>query len=402
MNIGIPKETKAHEYRVAATPNSVRTLILAGHRVVLETGAGEGSGFPDERYLAAGAAVVDSAAEAWSQDMVMKVKEPTPAEYGHLRDDLLLFTYLHLAADRPLTDRLLEAGTAAVAYETVQRSDGSLPLLTPMSEVAGRMAPQVGAYHLEKFLGGRGILLGGVPGVQAGEVVIVGGGVVGINAAKMALGLGARVTVLDIAHDRLQYLDDVFAGRVQTLSSNLGNIQESAELADLLIGAVLIPGARAPQLIDRDLVAAMKPGSVIVDVAVDQGGCIETSRPTTHDDPTYVVDGVVHYGVANMPGAVPNTSTKALSYQTLPYAPEAGRRRRRRPRGRSSPPEGAQHLPLQAHPRRRRRGVRAACHPSRRGPVAQADRRVARDRLGGASTPPRSGRTPAGTTDVQT
>lgn len=322
MNIGIPKEVKRHEYRVSATPGAVQVLVARGHSVVVESGAGLGSGFHDEDYQARGAVIVKSAQEAWAQRLVLKVKEPVPREYGYLRRDLLLFTYLHLAADRPLTERLLDAGTTAVAYETVQLDSGSLPLLTPMSEVAGRMAPQVGAYHLEKFLGGRGLLLGGVPGVQAGEVVILGGGVVGINAAKIALGLGARVTILDINHSRLQYLDDVFGGRVQTLASNPGNIAEVIAKADLLIGAVLIPGAKAPHLVTREMLAAMKPGSVIVDVAVDQGGCVETIRPTTHDDPIYLVDDIVHYGVANMPGAVPNTSTIALSNQTLAYAIE--------------------------------------------------------------------------------
>ncbi|MEX2501704.1 MAG: alanine dehydrogenase [Trueperaceae bacterium] len=319
MNIGIPKETKAHEYRVAATPAAVRTLTTAGHAVRVQAGAGDGSGFPDSSYRQAGAEVVATPEEAWAASLVLKVKEPVAEEHRHLRDDLLLFTFLHLAADRPLTEALLAAGTSAVAYETVEAKDGSLPLLTPMSEVAGRMAPQVGAYHLHRFLGGRGVLLGGVPGVEAGEVAILGGGVVGTNAAKIALGLGARVTLLDIDHRRLQYLDDVFAGRVQTVMSNVGTVREAALRADLLIGAVLIPGARAPRLIPRDLLNAMKPGSVIVDVAVDQGGCVETIRPTTHDAPTYEVDGVVHYGVANMPGAVPNTSTRALSYQTLPF-----------------------------------------------------------------------------------
>ncbi len=320
MDIGIPKEVKTHEYRVAATPNAIRALRQADHRIVVEQGAGEGSSFADDAYRSAGAIIADSAEEAWAQAMILKVKEPVAGEYPFLREDQLLFTYLHLAADRPLTDRLLEAGTTAIAYETVQNSDGSLPLLTPMSEVAGRMAPQVGAYYLEKFLGGRGVLLGGVPGVQAGDVVILGGGVVGTNAAKMAMGLGARVTVLDISHARLQYLDDIFGGRVQTLASNHGNIEEAITQADLLIGAVLIPGARTPRLVTQDMLRQMRAGSVIVDVAVDQGGCIETIRPTTHDDPTYIVDEVVHYGVANMPGAVPNTSTKALSYQTLGYA----------------------------------------------------------------------------------
>lgn len=320
MNIGVPKEVKTHEYRVAATPGTVHALVERGHQVRVETGAGVGSGFSDEAYEAQGATIVGGAADAWAQEMVLKVKEPTSREYGFLRADLLLFTYLHLAADRPLTEALLGAGTAAVAYETVQLPNGSLPLLTPMSEVAGRMASQVGAHYLGKFLGGRGLLLGGVPGVQAGDVVILGGGVVGINAAKIALGLGARVTILDINHTRLQYLDDVFGSRLQTLASTPANIAEVARRADLLVGAVLIPGARAPHLVTRDMIRTMKPGSVIVDVAVDQGGCIETIRPTTHDAPTFEVDGVVHYGVANMPGAVPNTSTTALSDQTLRYA----------------------------------------------------------------------------------
>jgi len=252
--------------------------------------------------------------------LVMKVKEPIHSEYGYLSETSSLFTYLHLAADRPLTEALLAAGTTSIAYETVQLANGSLPLLTPMSEVAGRMAAQVGAHFLERSHGGRGLLLGGVPGVPAGEVVILGGGVVGTNAAKVALGFGAKVTVFDVSHARLQYLDDVFQGRVQTMASNLGNIVEVLPRADLLIGAVLIPGARAPRLVTREMLSLMKTGSVIVDVAVDQGGCIETITPTTHDAPTYVVDGVVHYGVANMPGAVPNTSTRALANQTLPYA----------------------------------------------------------------------------------
>ena len=320
MNIGIPKEVKRHEYRVAATPGAVKAFTDAGHSVFVETGAGAGSSFSDEDYQAQGATIVDSAQEAWSQALVLKVKEPIKQEYDFLRDDLLLFTYLHLAAERALTERLLEAGTTAVAYETVQLNDGSLPLLTPMSEVAGRMAPQVGAYQLESFLGGRGVLLGGVPGVEAGEVVILGGGVVGTNAAKIALGLGAKVTILDISHARLQYLDDIFGARVQTLTSNAGNVAAMIQRADLLIGAVLIPGAKAPHLVTKDMLPSMKKGSVIVDVAVDQGGCVETIKPTTHDEPTYEVEGVIHYGVANMPGAVPHTSTTALSNQTLPYA----------------------------------------------------------------------------------
>ncbi len=319
MNIGIPKEIKPQEYRVAATPGAVHALTSAGHRVVVETGAGLGSSFPDEEYVAAGAEL-GSVADAWGQQLVLKVKEPIEREYGYLRPGLLLFTYLHLAADRPLTDALVTSRTTAVAYETVQLPNGTLPLLTPMSEVAGRMAPQVGAHFLERAHGGKGVLLAGVPGVQTGVVTIIGAGVVGTNAAKISLGLGARVNLLDVSHARLQYLDDVFGGRVQTMASNLGNLRELLPVTDLLIGAVLIPGARAPRLVTRDMLALMKPGSVIVDVAVDQGGCIETIHATTHESPTYVVDGVVHYGVANMPGAVPNTSTRALSNQTLPYA----------------------------------------------------------------------------------
>ncbi len=319
MNIGIPKEIKPQEYRVAATPGAVHALTSAGHRVLVEAGAGLGSSFPDEEYLAAGAEL-GTVSDAWSQQLVLKVKEPIASEYGYLRPDLLLFTYLHLAADRALTDALVASRTTAVAYETVQLANGTLPLLTPMSEVAGRMAPQVGAHFLERAHGGKGVLLAGVPGVQTGVVTIIGAGVVGTNSAKISLGLGARVNLLDVSHSRLQYLDDVFGGRVQTMASNLGNLRELLPVTDLLIGAVLIPGARAPRLVTRDMLALMKPGSVIVDVAVDQGGCIETIHATTHESPTYVVDGVVHYGVANMPGAVPNTSTRALSNQTLPYA----------------------------------------------------------------------------------
>ena len=320
MQIGIPTEVKRHEYRVAATPAAVQALVVAGHEVLVQSGAGAGSGFSDEAFELSGARIVDGAAAAWSAEMVLKVKEPIAQEYAFLRDDLVLFTFLHLAADRLLTEALLTAGTAAVAYETVQLDNGLLPLLTPMSEVAGRLAPQFGAHYLSRFLGGRGLLLGGVPGVESGEVVIVGGGVVGINAAKIAVGLGAHVTVLDVSHARLQYLDDAFSGRVQTLASHAGNIRVMLPRADMLVGAVLIPGARAPHLVTREMLGLMKPGSVIVDVSVDQGGCVETIRPTTHDEPTFVIDDVVHYGVANMPGAVPNTSTRALSDQTLPYA----------------------------------------------------------------------------------
>jgi alanine dehydrogenase len=318
MTIGVPKEIKVFENRVALTPGGASSLVRRGHRVLVERGAGAGSGLQDREYQEAGAELV-SVEEAWSADLVVKVKEPIAEEYRYLRKDLLLFTYLHLAADEALTQALLQSGTTAIAYETVQLDDGTLPLLTPMSEVAGRMAPQVGAAALEKPQGGRGVLLGGVPGVAPASVVILGGGVVGTNAAKIALGMGAQVTVLEVSKARLQYLDDLFGGRVVTLASNEANLQRSLRHADLLIGAVLIPGAKAPKLVHRTDLALMKEGSVIVDVAVDQGGCVETIHPTTHKDPIYVVDGVVHYGVANMPGAVPRTSTFALTNQTLPY-----------------------------------------------------------------------------------
>ena len=318
MHIGIPKEIKVKENRVAMTPGGVESLVRRGHRVTVEAGAGVGSSFSDEAYRQAGAEL-GSAADAWAAEMVVKVKEPVESEYGYLRSDLLLFTYLHLAADRPLTDALLAAGTTAVAYETVQHSDGSLPLLMPMSEVAGRLSVQAGAYHLQKPVGGRGVLLGGVPGVKPGNVTIVGGGVVGTNAAKMAMGLGAHVTILDVSQRRLAYLDDVFFGRITTMMSSEANLRELLTQTDLLIGAVLIPGAKAPHLVTRDMLALMPEGAVIVDVAVDQGGCVETIHATTHDDPTYVVDGIIHYGVANMPGAVPRTSTLALTNQTMPY-----------------------------------------------------------------------------------
>ncbi|AEB11993.1 alanine dehydrogenase [Marinithermus hydrothermalis] len=318
MVIGVPKEIKTLENRVALTPGGVESLVRRGHTVLVERGAGVGSGISDAEYEAAGAQLVE-AAEAWGAELVVKVKEPLPEEYPYLREDLVLFTYLHLAADEALTRALLEAGTAAIAYETVQLANGALPLLTPMSEVAGRMATQVGAHFLEKSQGGRGVLLGGVPGVPPASVVILGGGTVGTNAAKIALGMGAQVTILDVNHARLQYLDDVFGGRIITVTSNEANIKRAVQHADLLIGAVLIPGAKAPKLVTREMLPTMKEGAVIVDVAVDQGGCVETIRPTTHADPTYVVDGVVHYGVANMPGAVPRTSTFALTNQTLPY-----------------------------------------------------------------------------------
>ncbi len=320
MIIGLPKEVKDSESRVGLTAGAVRNLTRRGHRVLVQQGAGEGSSITDGEYVASGAEIVPTAADAWSAQMVVKVKEPVAAEYAFLREDLLLFTYLHLAADRTLTERLLAAGTTAVAYETVQTADGRLPLLTPMSEVAGRMATQVGAAYLQRNNGGRGVLLGGVPGVAPGRVAILGGGIVGTNAAKVALGLGAQVTVLDLGHNRLQYLDDIFRGQLQTRTSNEADIEEAVFAADLVIGAVLIPGGRAPWLVTREMLSEMQSGSVIVDVSVDQGGCVETSRPTTHTNPTFVVDSVVHYCVANMPGAVPRTSTFALTNQTLPYA----------------------------------------------------------------------------------
>ncbi len=321
MIIGVPKEIKDNEYRVAMTPGGVHMLATHGHRVLVQAGAGEGSGFPDEEYAQAGAEILPTAADVWhGAEMIMKVKEPRPEEYGFLREGLLLFTYLHLAAEEQLTRELMKAKVAAVAYETVELDDGRLPLLTPMSEVAGRMAVQVGAHYLEKAHGGRGKLLGGVPGVRPADVVIIGGGTVGTNAAKMALGLGAHVTIIDKNIDRLRYLSDVLRGNLTTLASNPLNIAHSVKVADFVIGAVLIHGARAPRLVTREMVASMKPGSVIVDVAIDQGGCVETSHPTTHSNPTYLVDGVVHYGVTNMPGAVPRTSTYALSNATLPYA----------------------------------------------------------------------------------
>jgi alanine dehydrogenase len=319
MIIGIPKEIKTLENRVSMTPGAVGSLVRQGNELLVEAGAGVGSGLTDEEYVAAGAKMV-SAEEAWGAEMVIKVKEPLPAEFKYLRKGLLLFTYLHLAAAKELTDALLESGTIGIAYETVKSADGTLPLLTPMSEVAGRMATQVGAHYLEKTQGGRGILLGGVPGVYPAEVLVIGGGVVGTNAARIAMGMGARVTIMDLSHARLQYLDDVFQGRIVTMMSTEANIRDMIQKTDLVVGAVLLPGAKAPNLITRDMLPLMKEGSVIVDVAVDQGGCVETIKATTHDDPTYIVDGVVHYGVANMPGAVPRTSTFALVNQTMPYA----------------------------------------------------------------------------------
>ncbi|WP_342564655.1 alanine dehydrogenase [Paenibacillus sp. FSL R7-0345] len=322
MIIGVPKEIKNNENRVALTPAGVEALCKAGHKVLIEQSAGAGSGFSDSEYVGKGALVYAAAAQIWSEaEMVLKVKEPLPEEYGHFRKGLILFTYLHLAPEAELTKALVDGGVTAVGYETIQLTDGSLPLLIPMSEVAGRMAVQIGARLLEKPQGGKGVLLSGVPGVQPGEVVIVGGGIVGTNAAKMALGLGARVTVLDNNAARLRYLDDIFGGRLITVMSDSYHLEQAVHKADLLIGAVLIPGARAPKLVKEYMVQQMSEGSVIVDVAIDQGGSIETiDRTTTHENPTYVKHGVVHYAVANMPGAVARTSTLALTNVTVPYA----------------------------------------------------------------------------------
>lgn len=320
MVIGVPTETKTREYRVGLTPAGARTLVEDGHRVLVQNGAGLGSGFADAQYAAVGATLVESAAEAWDgAELVIKVKEPLPAEYPRLRPGLLLFTYLHLAPAPELTEQLLTRQVTGIAYETVQNADGSLPLLHPMSEVAGRMAPQVGAWYLQKENGGKGLLLAGAPGVKPGRVVILGAGTVGTNAVRIAVGLGAEVTVLDLDGTRLEALDEHYGNRVRTLMSNSQNIEEEVRRADLLIGAVLVAGARAPQLVSRELVAEMEPGSVIVDVAVDQGGCVATTRATTHDAPVYSIDGVLHYGVANMPGAVSHTSTLALTNATLPF-----------------------------------------------------------------------------------
>ncbi|ARI79151.1 alanine dehydrogenase [Halobacillus mangrovi] len=321
MKIGVPREIKNNENRVAMTPAGVITLTNAGHEVFVETNAGAGSSFTDAQYEEAGAVIVPSAQEAWSQEMVMKVKEPLPEEYGYFYNGLILFTYLHLAPEPALTKALVENNVVAIAYETVQLNNGSLPLLTPMSEVAGRMASQIGAQFLEKSHGGKGILLGGIPGVRRGRVTVIGGGVVGTNAAKIAMGLGADVTIIDLNPDRLRQLDDIFGSDINTLMSNPLNIQEALAESDLVIGAVLIPGAKAPKLVTEEMVKAMKEGSVIVDVAIDQGGIFETTdRITTHDNPTYEKHGVLHYAVANMPGAVPRTSTIGLTNVTVPYA----------------------------------------------------------------------------------
>ncbi|PSB28144.1 alanine dehydrogenase [Stenomitos frigidus] len=319
MDVGVPKERKDQEYRVGLSPSSVRSLTDRGHTVFVEKGAGEGSGFTDDAYSEMGAQLVARAAEAWDRELVVKVKEPLPAEYAYLQKGQTLFTYLHLAADRTLTQALLDSGTTAIAYETVELPDQRLPLLAPMSIIAGRLAVQFGARFLERHQGGRGVLLSGVPGVKPGKVVILGGGVVGTEAARIAVGMGAQVQILDVNVDRLSYLETLFGSRVELLYSSVSQIETVVPEADLLIGAVLVLAQKAPVLVSRKLVQQMRPGSVIVDVAVDQGGCIATVRPTSHSQPTYVEAGVVHYGVPNMPGAVPWTSTQALNNCTLPY-----------------------------------------------------------------------------------
>ena len=326
MIVGVPKEIKTAENRVALVPAGAESLVGDGHTVLVERGAGLGSGFPDAAYTAVGAGVAASVDEVWAKaELILKVKEPIEVEWPRIRKGQVLFTYFHFAASEPLTKAIIKSGCIANAYETVQLSSGELPLLTPMSEVAGRMAVQEGAKYLEKVFGGSGILLGGVPGVLPAEVLIIGGGVVGTNAAKMAAGLGAHVTLLDVSLDRLRYLSDVLPANVELLYSNRHNILDQLKRADLVVGAVLLPGAKAPHLVKRADLALMKPGSVIVDVAVDQGGCIETIKPTTHDQPTYVVDGIIHYAVANMPGGVPRTSTLALTNATFAYAKRLAR-----------------------------------------------------------------------------
>ncbi|HBB89266.1 MAG TPA: alanine dehydrogenase [Blastocatellia bacterium] len=321
MIVGLPKEIKDNEYRVGLTPAGVRALSDGNHQVIVERSAGEGSGFDDALYQRAGAQIIDSADDVWAKaDMIVKVKEPIEPEYPRMREGQLLFTYLHLAPDRKLTEQLVQRKVTGIAYETITDRRGGLPLLTPMSEVAGRMAIQVGAHYLEKMAGGRGILLGGVPGVPAARVVIIGGGVVGTNAAKIAVGMGAHVTMIDNNLERLRELDDIFLSKISTLASSAYMIHDAISNADLIIGAVLVPGAAAPMLVTRNMLKDVPNGAVIVDVAVDQGGCIETTHPTTHSNPTYYVEGVLHYCVANMPGAVPRTSTFALTNATLPYA----------------------------------------------------------------------------------
>ena len=319
MIIGVAKEIKNNEFRVGLTPNAASEYVKAGHTVLIEKDAGVGSSFTDAEYVAAGCQIVETAAEAWAADMVIKVKEPLESEYKYFRKDLILYTYLHLAADKPLTDALLASGVKAIAYETIVGRNGGLPCLAPMSEIAGRMSIQEGAKYLERPFGGRGVLLGGVPGVKRGNVVILGAGKVGSNAAMMAMGLNANVTITDVNLDRLAQLDEEFGSKLTTLYSTDANIREAIKDADLVIGSVLLPGKATPKLLRREHLALMKPGAVIVDVAIDQGGCCETSHATTHADPIFVVDGIVHYCVANIPGAVSNTSTQALVNRTLPY-----------------------------------------------------------------------------------
>jgi alanine dehydrogenase len=320
MIVGIPKEIKDNENRVSTTPAGVAEYVAHGHTVLVERSAGVGSGFADAEYSAAGGQLIDAHADVFARaDMIVKVKEPIASEYDLLREGQLLYTYLHLAAEEKLTHALIDRKVSSIAYETVEMPNRSLPLLTPMSEVAGRMSVQVGAYYLQKTNGGRGLLLGGVPGVPPADVVILGGGVVGVNAAQIALGMGANVTIIDLSVDRLRYLDHVLHGRINTLASNRQNLAAAVRECDFLVGGVLIPGAKAPKLVTAEMVSTMREGSVIVDVAIDQGGCIETGHPTSHSNPTFVVDGVIHYCVTNMPGAVPRTSTYALSNVTLPY-----------------------------------------------------------------------------------
>lgn len=319
QTVGVPREIKTAEGRVSLTPDGVREFERMGTQVFIETGAGEGASISDNDYVTAGATIVPTAADAWSQQMVVKVKEPKAEEFGFLRADLTLFTYLHLAAYPKVAQALLDAGTTAFAYETVQTADGKLPLLAPMSEIAGRLAPQMGAQFLERHRGGRGVLMGGAPGVKPARVVVLGAGNVGWSAARIAAGMEAEVTVIDRDLDRLRYLDQIYSGRLTTVASNRGSIERSIADADLVIGAILVAGGRAPVVVSEEMVKSMKPGAVIVDVAVDQGGCIETTKETTHTDPIYLLHGVVHYAVGNMPGAVPHTSTYALANATLPY-----------------------------------------------------------------------------------
>ena len=373
MRIGVAKEIKTDEYRVALTPAGARELVQRGHDVLVETTAGDGSAFSDADYERAGAKI-GSVESVWADsELLLKVKEPIEPEYARLREGLVLFTYLHIAADEPLTRALMDSGIAAVAYETVETEDRRLPLLAPMSEVAGRLAPQAAAHFLEKPLGGRGVLLAGTPGVQPGRVVVLGGGIVGYNAAIIALGLGAQVTILERSIDRMRYLDEIFIGRVGLVMSSSLEVEERIATADVVIGAVLIPGARAPKLISREMLSEMQPGAVIVDVAIDQGGCIETAHATTHSDPVYEVDGIIHYCVANMPGGVPVTSTRALTNATLPYVEAiaehglAGRGRARR-RARA----GGQRPRRKGHVRGRRRSSRPRVHAPRGRPSARA------------------------------